>query len=499
MFNIEDIELRLDQEEERTVSGIAVPFNETITLADGSKERFEPGAVQEFAETKLFYGHNQPIGKVTHLEDRDEGIFIKARISETPTGDEIRTLLQDGVLNKFSVGFTNVESRQEEGVTVRTKVNLREVSVVPFPAYSGAEVTAVREENNQEGDTQQMETNEIANDVKALSEEVADLKRSVEIIPTSTGPVEKKFFRSVGEYAKGLSRQDDNALELFAMADELRDVTSAASIVLDAWIGDLSRIIDRGRPTVQAFSQQALPASGLNVEWGQVASNTIDSQDQGAELADLVYGELTLETQTSPVKTYGGWAGCSFQTVQRSSVNYLDTLFRAMAVGYSRRINKELVDLLEAADYTNATVTKASDDAEGWIRAIAESAQIIDENQAFNLDFLLVAPDAFVDLVAIVDGNGRADLAAYNPSNNIGSANVPGMKATVLGLPVIIEHELADGSIYACSEEAWITMESSGAPVRLQDENIVNLSKQFSLYGYAAFANPYPGAVVQVV
>lgn len=347
--------------------------------------------------------------------------------------------------------------------------------------------------------------NELTNDVKALSEEVADLKRSVDLIPTHTGSVEKRYFNSVGEYAKSLAAREDKALELFGLADELkieeRNATTAQSIVLDSWLGDLSKIIDRGRPTVSAFSQQALPATGLNLEYGQVKPGfgNIDTEEQLAELDDLNYGQIELETKSVPVKTWGSWTGASLQTISRSSVSYLDTAFKAMAVGYAKKINKELVNLVEGADYTNYTVTKSGTDAEAWVRAIAETAQVINDAQASSLDFLLVAPDAFVDIIAIVDQNGRADLAANNPVNNIGSANVAGLSGSVLNVPIIIESELAAGSIYGASSDAWTTYESSGAPVRLQDENVINLSKQFSLYGMGAFANPYPGSVVKVV
>ena len=40
---------------------------------------------------------------------------------------------------------------------------------------------------------------------------------------------------------------------------------------------------------------------------------------------------------------------------------------------------------------------------------------------------------------------------------------------------------------------------SPGAPFRLQDENIVNLTKQFSVYGYVAAYSEFPEGLVPIV
>ncbi|UEB89932.1 hypothetical protein, partial [Dermabacter jinjuensis] len=42
------------------------------------------------------------------------------------------------------------------------------------------------------------------------------------------------------------------------------------------------------------------------------------------------------------------------------------------------------------------------------------------------------------------------------------------------------------------------TLENSNSPTQLQDDNIVNLSKQFSLYGYMAVIDPFPQAILPI-
>jgi HK97 family phage prohead protease len=124
-LEIRHFEARADVEE-RTIIGLAVPY-----------------------DVKLFYGHEDPIGKVLEGKDTEAGFEIRAKVSETPKGDEVLTLMRDGVLNKFSVGFFPVESERDGSVIIRKKVDLREVSVVAIPAFAGANITEVRSEQVQ--------------------------------------------------------------------------------------------------------------------------------------------------------------------------------------------------------------------------------------------------------------------------------------------------------------------------------------------------------------
>ena len=134
-----DFEVREVDTETRKFSGVAVPFDQEISVG-GITERFERGAIDGIEDVKLFWNHQTPIGKITRGEETDEGFVIDAVISRTQQGDDAYQLLRDGVINKLSVGFQAVKNRKEDGVIVRERVNLKEVSLVSFPAYSKADV-----------------------------------------------------------------------------------------------------------------------------------------------------------------------------------------------------------------------------------------------------------------------------------------------------------------------------------------------------------------------
>lgn len=150
-----DLEVRGDG---RTVVGLAVPFDRPTEIADWSgryREVFRKGA---FARTiaergpsrvKIHVQHRAedlPIGRATVLREDPAGLYLEARISPTPTGDEVLTLVKDGTLDGLSIAFVPKRDRwsPDRSSVERLEVALREISVVGAQAYSDAVITGVR-------------------------------------------------------------------------------------------------------------------------------------------------------------------------------------------------------------------------------------------------------------------------------------------------------------------------------------------------------------------
>ncbi|MFI5607772.1 HK97 family phage prohead protease [Amycolatopsis sp. NPDC051903] len=138
----------------RTVVGRAVPYNVDQVITRNLTERFEFGA---FAN-QLRAGHRIPftrdhmalggsvIGRTIRLEDREDGLYGEWRVSRTVLGDETLALLEDGALDQLSIGFRDLAPNPpRNGVTVRSRAHLIEVSVVLNGAYGeNAAVESVR-------------------------------------------------------------------------------------------------------------------------------------------------------------------------------------------------------------------------------------------------------------------------------------------------------------------------------------------------------------------
>jgi HK97 family phage prohead protease len=495
-----EFQARLVETEERTIVGLAVPYGQEIELTGNTKERFEPGAIDGVEDVKLFYGHEEPIGKVIEGRDTPEGYEIVARISDTPRGNEVYTLLQDDVLNRFSVGFFPVVDRKEGQTIVRELVDLKEVSVVPFPAFEGAKITEVRseaelaDETPIETESETMSEN-IELDVRSVQDEVAELRRVIEsgkAVETATPATHK--FRSQGQFAKALLDGDEDAKALARAAS-----TSADTVALPGFLGYIDNLINTNRPTLSAFSRAALPAAGLTVEYAQVSANTLTVGVQNPENEELAFGNLTIDSVSANVITYGGYTSMSRQTIERSSVNYLDTALRALSIAYANTTNNAVVDLVEAQNYAGKTFDVSALTSEALIGGIADASAFIFTETGLRPEAIMVGTGAYKKLLQAAGEDGRPIVVVDGPGvNNIGSANIPGLAGQIFGLPIIVDPAFGANLGYMANSAAIQTLESPGAPVRLSSGDITTLTDSISVYGYMAITIPFADALVKL-
>ncbi len=489
-------EIREKDDEKRTITGVAVPYDQTIKVG-GIQEKFERGSIPSIEDVKLFSQHKDPIGIITKGEETEDGFVIEARISETPKGEETLTLLRDGVLSKLSVGFAPVKDRKEDGVIVREEVMLKEVSVVAFPAYSNADVLSVREDapantNSLEQTMENTDTNiEVREEIDALSREIAQMREAAPVVAPAPS------YNSFGEFVKAVVRGDEQAMEMTrAYAGGVLTDAGPDSIGRDAWVNEALLLVDHGRPSLNAFRRAGLPEAGLNVDFPAVKANTIAAGTQATQGETLTFGKLSLETKTTPVKTIGGWTDVSRQTIERSSVAYLSEVFRAMSLAYGKQTNELFIDNLDAGTYT--TLTGVVADAEGVTGAVADASIDIYANAGGRPEVILASTDVWKTLVTLFAEDGRPIVGGNAPVNNIGTSNIPQMSANLFGLNVVVDPALDEGTLYIANSNAITTWESGGAPFRLSDEDITNLTNQFSVYGYVAYGTIYPEMVVKV-
>lgn len=493
-------EIRATDSEKREVSGIAVPYNDSIDIGGGFLERFEKGAVDLDSDVKLFRDHKEVIGKVIELSETDEGLMVRAKVSDTVLGNETLSLVKDGAIRSFSVGFIPLKDEKRENTIIRKKVSLKEISLVVFPAYDKAAVTEVREEptvaeeNNQEEISMENTTDNTA-ELAEVRSAVEDLGRQFDILSSSKNDTPAvPQFRSFGEYVKAAAAGDEQALTLHR---EFTGGTTTDSVSLNAFVDQTIRLVQKGRPIVSAFGASALPASGMNVEYVTVDADTVDVTEQAAEGDTLSFGKLTLGTATAPVKTYGGYSSLSRQAIERSSVAYVDATFRALAIRYAAVTNAAANATLVAGVASLGTGTVATNDFEGWVEAIATASSDINNETGLSPEFLLVSTDAFVKIAKVKQGDAPL-LAGFNQTNNIGTINPTGLTGTFYGLPVVVDPSLAAGTVYVANSQGMVNYESAGAPFRLTDDEITNLTSDFSVWGYMASTLPQPKAITKL-
>lgn len=494
MTNLETrtFEVRTTDTEAREVSGLAVPYDTPTRVGDYT-ERIERGAVQDSDGALLYWRHEEPIGRVTEARDTDAGWEITARISETPRGDEAYTLLRDGVIDRFSIGFEPIEHREDEdGTVVRTKVRVREVSLVPFPAYEGAKVAHVRAADNDNSKEVPVNDNVTRADITEVRTQIEDLTRQVETgLTARDAEPQGDQFRSFGAYVQAVASGDEAAARAYAGA------VSGDAVLKDAWIGNLVKIMGEKQIVTNAFTKGALPAQGLGVEYAVLKADSTQVGIQAAEGDDLLFGKVSIETKTAPVKTLGGWSSLSRQAIERSNVGILDTTFTALAVKYAKAVETLTRSTLTTALGTADEIEGDLSTQDGILAALIDLAEHFDAGD-LSLNGLFVAKDVFLDLLA-VPATDRVLQVSSAPTDKVGTVTVSSVSGDLAGLKVSLLPGAAAGTVFGYDSSAIKTLESAGSPLRLQDENIVNLSRDFSVYGYAASFAQVPAGLVKVV
>lgn len=140
----------------------AVPYDHEIELYSEFFESFAPGtfaaAQRAPHRSKLWNEHGGPVvGCGQDVEDRPDGLWIRARFANTQAGQDARELARDGILDQVSIEFRPLEEwltvkRTEQGMHVRHKrAHLLGVALVAHGAYDDeAFIAAVRDGSDKE-------------------------------------------------------------------------------------------------------------------------------------------------------------------------------------------------------------------------------------------------------------------------------------------------------------------------------------------------------------
>lgn len=526
------LEVREDADGKREVAGVGVPYDQEIEFM-GIREKFARGAIDTSAtDVKLFWRHRDPIGRVVESKNENDGWHHRSVISKTATGDEAYELARDGVIDRFSVGFEPIKHEIEEhddgSMTItHTKVRLREVSLVPFPAYDNAKLSEVRHQSeteepqtdnakeadmgNENNNAADLATRDDLESVKASIAElrerpagvsaedfeevrsnVEDLIRRVEVErESSESNVSSTGARSFGEFVAKIAAGDEQATRAYTGG------TSEDAILQDQWVGNLVDIIHKRQVVASTFQRGALPAQGLTVEYAVLDDDTTTVGKQASEGADLGFGKVSIKTDTAAVNTLGGYTTMSRQEIERTqNVSILDTAFTAMAEKYGQAVEALASAALTARIGAASTVTGDLTSQDNVVAALLDLAETFDNN-GLSLDGVFLDKATFKALAA-VSANDRVLQINQAPADKQGTISVRTISATVAGIPFKVLPGAAANTVAGYDESALRTLEAPGAPVRLQADNVVNLSKDFSVYGYAASFVQRPAGIIKL-
>lgn len=503
---------------ERTFTGIAVPWDSPVGIAGLYTERFERGSVELPASGRVlvYWRHSEPIGVLTEHRDIESGWEITGKLSDTPRGREAYTLLRDGVIDELSIGFVPIEHREDDetGDVTRTRVEAREVSLVPFGAYSrDALITDVRAANSTiAADAAERatmpETDNTAAEITEIRSAIDEIDRKMSTLSVREDDTPAIDTRTAGEALKAIVAGDEATVRAYeeTLKRAYTGGTTADTVTKAGWVGDLTRLFDASSGALaNIFGQGTLPEKGMSIEYAQLKSNTITVAEQEAEGDDIPFGKVQIETKTAPVKTYAGGTQLTRQEIERSEVNVVTTSLEALAVAAAARKKAVLRAAFIAAVAaregiaTNGGVvvlggTLAASTALQWTNSVVDAAIKL-EPENLGIDALIVSASVFKRLNAL-ETTGHRVFKVSDTERGIGELNLPGLEGNLAGIRVVADTGLTSDAAAFVNGRAIKQYDSP--LVSLQDDNLVNLSKTFAVYRYGAVATEIPAGIVPV-
>lgn len=494
------------QDGERTVTMRAVAWDTPEPIGWGVVESFARGSITPYDPDQgilLRFEHTTTIGRVTSIQDTDDGALLTATIARTAAGDEAYQLVREGVITRCSIAFrtsasTRTVTERDDGTEewVWTRAATTECSLVSFPAHPSSVVTQVRKDTTMDTDpttrpaapgpdpTTRAALDDLTRDVAALRARVEDTTRPA-AVPLA--------YRSLGDYAHHLAAGDEDARRAYEGA-----VTGDA-VTRPEWLGVLTTRMAAKQPVLNLFTHTYdLPAAGMTVEYGKHAASTVKVTRQAHEGDELAQGKTAMTTASAPVVTYGGVGAMSYQAVQRASVSLLDDLLSEQAVAYARQIEaavrtefERVVGVAESTPVASSAL--AASTPAWWLAAVLDIVDAYDDSP-YALTGLAVSTDVFRHLAALKEERTALQITTA-PENKIGTLTVSVPSAQLYGLTVTRVPSWAGNHAVAYDTAAIRCKESPGAPLRLQQDNILTITKNYAVYGYAAVFTPAEAAL----
>ena len=505
----------------RSISGVAVTYDETATVSDGTQVRFLQGSLPVTGrDPKLYMQHdsNQIVGKVVERVDTAQGMMFTAKISATRLGDEALTLANDGVIDAVSVGVTPTKFRyDEDGVMIVEAANWSELSLVSEGAFAGAVITDVAasapDEPAVEGIHETEPQVELISDQETT--QVTDMtdKNEQPVVEAAQATVDKLWaqpkreFRmpSVGEYLAAYHIGGDTFRKV---NEEFVGAQKAKQSVLEAAAGDIATTDTPGllpvpvlgpvfqdinfiRPFVTAIGARAYPDGGTQKTFIRPTITThtsVAEQTGGAEFGAASATTMVIAANSVTKKTFAGQVTLSVQDIDFTSPAAMTQIMNDLMGQYMIATDNFAVDAQVSG---STTIGQWDGTPEDLILFLYGAARDISNGSNLFPTHLLLGADAWAKLGSTVDSDKRplfpmVGVPGLGGYNTLGAGNVTNWSTTnPLGLQIIVDSNVAAKTMIVFHAPASEYYEAIRG--LLSVENPGTLSRTFSYYGYASF------------
>lgn len=501
----------------RSISGVAVTYDETATVNDGTKVRFLQGSLPVTGrDPKLFMQHdsNQIVGKVVERVDTPQGMMFTAKISATRLGDEALTLANDGVIDAVSVGVTPTKfSYDEQGVMIVESANWQELSLVSEGAFSGAIIervaasapdevaegipeteltSAIQSEQQEQKDTTPMSETPATPVVEAAQSTVDKLWAQPAREYKMPTPGEYMAAMAIGgdTFAKvNLAYKDAVKKQQSALQAAAGDIltTDTPGLLPVPVLGPLFQDLNFVRPVVSAFGARAMPntPSKTFIRPTITTHTSAATQTEGSAVSATT---MVIASNTVTKTTVAGQVTITRQDMDFTDPASMNLILNDLAGEYLIKTDDVAADALVAGKTASgSTWTVTAGDPTSLINSLYDAAREITEDSNYFPTHLCVSPDVWEKLGAQLDSSKRPVLGYTTDGvigqNSLGRVGGLGYNSmNVMGLTLVVDNNFANGTMLVVYAPGFEIYEAQQGILSVDVPS--TLSRTFSYYGY---------------
>jgi hypothetical protein len=503
-----DVEAAAGETPTRTISGIAVPYNVSATVSDGTQVQFAPGSLPVDGKApKLFMYHDstQPVGLVTSRTETPQGMLFQAKIASTPAGDSALQLAKEGVLDNVSVGVDVVSStRAEDGTMIINSAIFRELSLVPIPAFSGATITDVAASADTTPDEisvtePQVEETTVSEHIEAAAPEAAPTTPMIFAQPKraprlpSAGEWMAAYHQGGETFAKVNQSVTDWKIEnqstYEAAAGDVA-TTNTPGLLPVPVLGPLVQNINFVRPVVNRLGARAYPDGGASKTFIRPTITTHTSAAaQSAEFDAVSATTMVIASNSISKTTVAGQVSLSMQDIDFTSPAAMQLIMADLMGELMYKTDDIAADaLLTAATSSGVWDLTAVD----LMKSIYDAAVDVSNGTNFFPDTIFCSPDVWGQLGQLVDGSNRPIFPYVSPGAGlVGQNALGGGNATTwvgsnpLGLEIVVDSNFAAKTmVITNASKAFEYYESIRGIMSVEQPS--TLSRLFSVHAYVS-------------
>ena len=487
--------------ETRTIRGMVVPFGKVGNTSAGAVA-FEFGAFSQIKAENIILNREHVSTNVLGRgiagseEITPAGINMAFKIAPTTAGTDALIEAAEGLRPSFSIEASADEYTIDKGVMKVSKATLTAVAHVTNPAFKDAnivevaateddetpETTEAAAEENQEETTMENETPEVEAAEEVTAPAVIQAAAPIRTAPRSPIVDGTSYLQHSIKAAMG----NEDSRQYVRAADE--STTTNTGLTLAPHLQEFVSTTIAGRPTIDAISGGALPASGMSFTIPKLvtAPTVADVNEEGSPFGT----PMTSDFLTVNVNKYAGASVVSWELIDRSQPEFLTELLREMSTAYAKATDLAVVSALLSGGTDATAVAGTADGLQSFISTESAAAYAGSGNFARNL---VANTTNWAAIMGYQDGADRPLYMAAAPQNAPGAVNGTSIVGNVLGTNLYVDPHIgtgADEGMILLAPEAATWYES---PVRQVRVDVIGSGQiEVSVYGYGALAIKKP-------